>query len=313
MQADLCAGIDVSKLTLDVAFNRDIPAATFQNDDLGVAELVALLRDLRPVRIVFEPTGGYERRLELACTAAGLPAVKVNARKTRNFAKAEGILAKTDRLDAHCMALYGEKMRPVLWPPPEPRQRHLMALLNRRAQLVKMCVAECNRLEKEPLKEVAKWTRAHLRQMKRQRDAVDTRIAQLIEDDPDWRAKAALIGSVPAVGPVLVATLLAWLPELWSKSAKTLAAVCGVAPLNRDSGQLRGKRSISGGRQVVRNALYMSCMAGLRHNRVLKGHYDRWVEAGKPPKVALTACMNKLLKILRAMTSSGESWREAAS
>jgi transposase len=302
-------GIDVSKAQLDIALRPTGPGWQVPNDDGGMTLLVARLQAVDPTLIVLEATGGLELPVTLALAAAGLPVAVVNPRQTRDFAKATGQLAKTDALDARALAHFGEAIRPVPRPLPEAQAQELSALLGRRRQLVEMLTAEKNRLSAAPAG-LHPRIQAHLRWLEHERRDIDTEVGRRIRTSPVWRAKDDLLQSVPGVGPVLSHTLVAPLPELGTLTRQRIAALVGVAPLNRDSGTLRGRRSVWGGRACVRATLYMGALVAVRHNPVLKAFYDRLRIAGKPAKVALTACMRKLLTILNAMLTHQTPWQE---
>jgi transposase len=271
--------------------------------------LVERLRGLSPTLIVLEATGGLAVPLTSAVAAAGLPVVVVNPRQVRDFAKATGKLAKTDALDAAVLAQFAEAVRPALRPLPDAATQALSALLARRRQLIEMLTAEKNRLG-SALPPVRPGIRAHIRWLERRLAALDADLAQAIRESPVWREKDDLLQSVPGVGPVLATTLLASLPELGTLTRQQIAALVGVAPLNRDSGAWRGKRRVWGGRAPVRAALYMSALVATRFNPVLRAFYQRLCAAGKAKKVALTACMRKLLTILNAMLKYRTRWQE---
>lgn len=301
-------GVDVAKDRLDVAVRPSGARWSETNNETGVTALVARLRPLGPALIVCEATGGFERAAIAALAAAGLPVVVANPRQVRDFARATGQLAKTDQLDAAILALFAERVRPTPRPLADAAAQLLDALLTRRRQLVEMLVAEKNRLGFAP-KPLHRGIQAHVRWLERQLDDVTKELAALIEASPVWRAKDDLLQSVPGVGPIVSSLLLGELPELGTLSHKQIAALVGVAPLARDSGTLRGKRIVWGGRASVRSALFMAAMCGRRWNPALKRFYDRLKAAGKPTKVALIACARKLLTILNAMVQQNTYWR----
>jgi transposase len=300
-------GIDVSKARLDVALRPTGDGWAVANDERGIAVLVDRLRGLSPTLIVLEATGGLELPPTGTLAAAGLPVVVVNARQVRDFAKATGRLAKTDALDAAILAQFAEAVRPALRPLPDAATQALSALLTRRRQLLEMRTAEQNRLG-SARSQVHKGIRAHITWLEHRLADLDLDLGRTIRESPVWREKEDLLQSTPGVGPVLARTLLADLPELGTLNRKQVAALVGVAPLNRDSGTLRGRRTIWGGRAPVRAALYMSALAATRFNPVIKAFYQRLCAAGKAKKVALTACMHKLLLILNAMMKHGTPW-----
>ena len=301
-------GIDVSQARLDIAVR---PGASFAltHDESGMTTLIEQLRALNPTLIVLEATGGMEIPLTSGLATAGLPVVVVNPRQVRDFAKAGGHLAKTDVLDAQMLAQFAEVMRPQPRPLPDTEARALAALLTRRRQLVEMLTAEKNRLLSAPAP-IRKSLRTHIAWLERELQHTNTDLADAIRQSPVWRDKDELLRSVPGVGPVLTSTLLANLPELGTLTHKQIAALVGVAPLNRDSGTLRGRRTVWGGRAQVRAVLYMSAIVAARFNPVIQAFYHRLQRAGKAKKVALTACMRKLLTILNAMLKHRTPWRQ---
>ena len=302
-------GIDVAAAHLDVAV-RPGEAWRVANDEAGVAALAERLAALAPALVVLEATGGRELLAAGALAAAGLPVAVVNPRQVRDFARATGQLAKTDALDAQLLARFAAAVRPAPRPLPDAAAQELQAVLARRRQVVEMLVAERNRLGSAP-RPVRADIAAHVAWLRRRLAALDAALAELIRASPVWRAKEDLLRSVPGVGPVLATTLLALLPELGALDRKQVAGLVGVAPLNRDSGAFRGKRAVWGGRAAVRAALYMATLVATRHNPAVRAFYRRLCAAGKPKKVALTACMRKLLTILNAMVRDGTGWQEA--
>lgn len=300
-------GIDVSKAQLDVAVRPSGETWTVAHDEAGLSALVARLRGLAPTLIVLEATGGLEVVLAGALATAALPVAVVNPRQVRDFARSTGTLAKTDRLDAQSLAHFAEALRPQPRPLPDAQAQELSALLQRRRQLVEMLTAEKNRL---PLaaRRVRPQLQAHITWLQQQITQFDDDLRALVRSSPLWRAKDDLLRSAPGVGPVLATTLVAALPELGTLTRQQIAALVGVAPLNRDSGTLRGRRTVWGGRAQVRTVLYMSTLVAVRHNPVLAAFYQRLRAAGKAPKVALTACMRKLLTILNAMLKHHTRW-----
>ena len=305
--APLWIGIDVAKQQLDVALGSAGDTYAVSNDEAGIQSLLADLRSRHCV-VVLEATGGFEVPAVSALAAAGLPVVVANPRQVRNFARATGQLAKTDRLDARILALFGERLRPEVRPLPDDAARLLDALLTRRRQISGMIVAERNRqgFAPAPLK---KSIDKHIRWLERELDGVDAALSNAIQASPVWRAKEALYRGVPGIGPVISRTLIADLPELGRLSRREIATLVGLAPLARDSGTMKGKRMVFGGRAPVRSALYMAAVVGVRHNPVIRTFYLRLRERGKPPKLALIACAHKLLTILNAMARTGEPWR----
>lgn len=305
---DLFVGIDVSKAQLDIAVYPAGESWTTANDAAGLTALVLRLQQVRPTLIVLEATGGWEIPIAGALAAAGLPVAVVNPRQVRAFAKATGQLAKTDRLDAQVLAQFAAAVHPAPRPLPDAATQELAALLTRRRQLIEMLTAEKNRLG-QAAPPVRKDIRAHITWLEKRLARVDDDLTTLIRTSPLWREQDDLLQSIPGVGPVLSRTLLAELPELGTLTRQQIAALVGVAPLNHDSGTHRGKRRIWGGRATVRTALYMGALVASRCNPVLKAFYHRLLAAGKAKKVALVACMRKLLTILNAMLKQRAPWR----
>jgi transposase len=304
-------GIDVAKAWLDVAVRPGGLQWRVANSDGELPALVGQLHRLKPQAIVLEATGGYERGVVAALAAAGLRVVVVNPRQVRDFAKATGKLAKTDRLDAHVLAHFAQAVQPEPRPLADEATRRLAALLERRSQLVAMLTAEKNRCQQAPAS-VRPLIESHIAWLDAALDQLNRELDQALRESPLWREREDLLRSVPGVGPILALTLLADLPELGTLTHKQLAALVGVAPLNRDSGSMRGKRIIWGGRARVRSTLYMSALSAVRYNPVLRAFWMRLREQGKPPKVALVACMHKLLTILNAMLKRLTPWQPVA-
>lgn len=304
-------GLDVAKASLDVALRPSGEQWSVANEEAGVAALVDRLRPLQPALVVCEATGGFERAAIAMLAAAGLPVVVANPRQVRDFARATGQLAKTDRLDAGTLALFAERIRPTPRPLPDAAAQLLDALLTRRRQLLEMLVAEKNRLGFAP-RPLHRGIQQHIRWLERQLDDVTKALAACIEASPVWRAKDNLLQSVPGIGPIVSAVLLGELPELGTLNHKQIATLAGLAPLARDSGTLRGKRTVWGGRASVRTALFLAALCGRRWNPRLKVFYERLISAGKPKKVALIACARKLLTIVNAMVRDRTPWRPLA-
>lgn len=304
-------GIDVSKAQLDVAVYPQGLKESFANASEGVGRVVQWLHEIKPTLIVVEATGGYERQAVRAFVTEGLPIVVANPRQVRDFAKAIGKLAKTDAIDAEVLARFAEAVRPEVRPLADQATEELRALIARRRQITEMIVAESNRLAGAS-KSVAKRIAAHIRWLRTDLARADKDLDQSIRQSPIWREQEDLLTSVPGVGPIVSCTLVAELPELGSLNRKKIAALVGVAPLNRDSGTLRGRRAIWGGRATVRAVLYMAALVAKRFNPVIRDFYQRLVNAGKPPKVALVACMRKLLTILNSMIKHKTRWSIAA-
>jgi len=301
-------GIDVSKATLDVALGPGGEAWQVTNDAAGRAALAARLSRPRPAAIVLEATGGLELPLVSELAAAGLPVRVVNPRRVRDFAKATGRLAKTDRLDAQLLARFAEALRPEPRPLPDAATQALRALVTRRQQLQGMLTAEQNRLATTP-EPLRAQRRAHLAWLRQACTDLDRELDRTIRASDLWRDQDDRLRSVPGVGPVLSSILLAEVPELGRLNRKQIAALIGVAPLARDSGTLRGKRTCWGGRTRVRSVLYMAILSATRHNPVIRAFYQRLLAAGKLKKVALVACMHKLLLILNAMVATQTPWQ----
>jgi transposase len=316
--ARLFAGVDVSKDRLDVCLRwselerheeeEEEEAFVLAYDDNGIDALVSRLLEEPTVLVVLEATGGFERTVLGALAAAGLPVVVLNPRQVRDFARATGTLAKTDRIDAAILARFAEAVRPAPKPLPDREIRALQAIVSRRRQLLGMLTAENNRLSLAA-KPVAKRIKVHIRWLEKELSRTERDLEAVIESSPALSENEALLRSVPGVGPVLARTLLAGVPELGTLTHKRVAALVGVAPLNRDSGTVRGHRSVWGGRAEVRGALYMGALVAARRNAVVKEFYERLLAAGKPKKVALVACMRKLLSILNAVLKHRTPWR----
>lgn len=307
--AEIDVGVDVSKRTLDVVWlEPDKVVRQFANDRVGIAALVEALQG-RPIRaVVMEATGGYETAAANALAAAGLPVAVVNPKQVRDYARAAGYLAKTDRLDAQVLAAFGRDLKPPIRPLPDEDQRELTELLDRRLQLIQMRTQETNRLgtvmpvARQSLKEHIAWLNERIRQL-------DIDLTARLRTSPAWQVKADLLKRVPGVGKVTVFTLLARLPELGQLSEAKVAALAGLAPFADDSGQRKGHRYIRGGRSDVRNVLYMATLTARTHNPAIRAMFKRLIAAGKPYKVAMTACMRKLLIILNALLKRNEPWR----
>lgn len=304
-------GIDVAKAELVVATHPTAERWTVANNERGIRTLVERLRSATPELIVLEATGGYELLCVAGLAAAGLPVVVANPRQVRDFAKATGQLAKTDRIDADILALFAERVRPAVRPLPDADAQELDALLARRRQLLEMLQAERNRLGqvfgrgKQPVK---KSLKTHIAFLERELRIADTDLGEMIRHSPAWRERDDLLQSVPGVGRVLSLTLLADLPELGHLSRREIAKLVGIAPLSRDSGTMRGRRFVQGGRASVRAVLYMAALVATKRNVVIRAFYQRLVAAGKPKKLALVACMRKLLTILNTMVRTGQRW-----
>jgi transposase len=301
-------GIDVAKDEVVIALSPSGEQWVSGTEGPALAAVVARVQAHAPALIVLEATGGLEAALVALLVEAGLPVVVVNPRQVRDFARALGRLAKTDAIDARVLALFAERVRPAVRPLPDAAARALGALLARRRQLVEMLVAEQHRLGRaEPT--VVGDVRAHISWLRKRLGGLDDELHGAIKASPVWRVKEALYRSVPSIGPVTALTLIAELPELGTLNRKQIAALVGVAPLNRDSGHWRGKRMVWGGRAHVRTALFLCAMAAIRYHPGIRVFYQRLLATGKPKKVALVACARKLLTMLNAMARSGTPWQ----
>lgn len=301
-------GIDVSKLTLDLDCLPVSAAQSFTNDSLGIAALVAALQGSGVERIVVEATGGYEIAVATALAVAKLPVVVVNPRQVRDFAKAMGHFAKTDKLDAKVLAAFGERMKPPLRTLPDAAQRALADVLNRRLQLVTMRAQEKTRLASVPA--VAKKdVEQHIAWLDKRITNIEDDLGKRLKASEVWCHKAALLESVPGVGNVTTFSVLADLPELGTLSRQKISALVGLAPFPDDSGKRRGARFIRGGRAEIRCVLYMATLSAKTHNPAIKAMFERLTEDGKPFKLAMTACMRKLLTILNAILKKDQMWK----
>jgi transposase len=301
------AGIDVSKAYLDVAVRPEEIEWRSSNTDAGAKEVAARLKELDPDLVVLEATGGMEIPVASVLAILDVPVVVVNPRQVRDFAKSTGRLAKTDALDARVLAHFAEAVHPEPRTLPDEQARQLSALLSRRRQLGEMLTAERNRLQSAD-STVRRRLKVHIRWLERELSDIDDDLNNAIKESPLWRVKDDILKSVPGIGPIVSITLLSELPELGQLNRKQIAALAGVAPLNRDSGTLAGRRTVWGGRSRVRAALYMAALVASRYNSVIRDFYLRLCAAGKPKKVALTACMRKLLLILNSMVKNKEMW-----
>ena len=300
-------GIDVSKATLDLWLYPSGKSWQAEHSPAGMSALAEELVALEPAVVVVEATGGLEVSLAVALGSARLPVTVVNPRQVRDLARATGRLAKTDKLDAQVLAQFGAMVQPSVRPLPEAARRELRALVARRQQLLEMITAEKNRMRwttpgvRHRIEVNVRWLQAQLKELDRDQ-------GDFLRSSPLWQEEAKLLQSVPGVGPIVTATLIARLPELGSLNRKEVAALVGVAPFNRDSGTLRGKRTVRGGRGPLRKALYMVTLVATRYNPVLRNFYQRLCAAGKPKEVALTACLRKLLVILNSMFKHRRTW-----
>ncbi|HZQ78858.1 MAG TPA: IS110 family transposase [Acidimicrobiia bacterium] len=304
----LFVGIDVSKARRDTALRPDGRTFADRNDPDGIAALVARLVALQPALIVLEATGGYEMPLAAALQVAGLPVAVINPRQARDFAKATGRLAKTDKIDAAVLAHFAEAVRPAPRPVADPQVRHLDALLARRQQLIGMRVMESNRLGTATDPAVRDGLGRHIVWLEAELAEADKQLAAAVRASPAWREKDELLQSVPGIGPVSSQTLLAALPELGTLPGGQLAALVGLAPFADDSGTRQRGRHVRGGRAVVRRVLYLAALSAVRHNAVLKAFRERLAARGKRPKVILTAVARRLLVIANAIIRSGRPW-----
>jgi transposase len=308
MSAETFVGIDVSKAQLDVGMLPTRELWSLSNDVGAIAELIPRLQKLAPKLIVMEATGGLEFPVAAALSHLGLPVVIVNPRQVREFARAIGQLAKTDKLDALVLALFAERVRPEVRPLPDETAQAFDALLARRRQLVAMLAEEKTRLQQARSRNVRSGIQRHIQWLEHEIKDVERGLRDSVRNSPLWKAKDDLLRSAPGVGQVMSFTALAELPELGRLNRKQIAALVGVAPHACDSGTLRGKRITWGGRPAVRHALYMAALAACRSHPFFRSFYQRLVTSGKPPKVALVACMRKLLTILNAMIRDGVPW-----
>ena len=306
-QTSTYVGIDVSKGRLDVAIGEQGLFWNVANDEKGIAQLVERMKEVQPQLIVLESTGGLELPVMAELYACKIPVALVNPGRVREFARSIGLLAKTDKLDARLLARFAEAVRPPVTHLPDEQEQHLIALVTRRRQLIEMLVAEQNRLNtvrlslRENLEKHIIWLRQALKDL-------DQEIQEFIQQSPIWKDKQDLLQSVPGVGPVTACTLLAELPELGTLDRKRIAALVGVAPFNDDSGHRRGKRRVKGGRSSVRNVLYMAALSASKFNPILNRFYQSMIKRGKEKKVALIACMRKLLTFLNAILRDQKQW-----
>lgn len=301
MESEGFVGIDVAKAHLDVAMGGQEVSKRFSNDDDGISKLVDELR-AQPVKlVVLEATGGYQRKLFAELVAAEIPAVAVNPRQVRDFAKAMGTLEKTDQVDAKVLALFAERIRPEVRPVADAATQEFQDLLARRRQLMEMFVAEKNRVHQAKSPAVRRGIEAHITWLKKQLRDADKDLENRLRNCPSWDLRVELLESVPGVGRITSMTLLSDVPELGTLNRKQIAKLVGVAPLSRDSGNQRGQRTTWGGRATARASLYMATLVATRHNPIIRDFYARLLARGKLKKVALVAAMRKLLTILNAM------------
>lgn len=305
---ELFVGIDISKKVMDVAVRPTGEFFRLDNKKSGISGLVKRLLKLKPALVLLEATGGLELPVAIGLVEAGLPATIINPRQVRDFAKATGKLAKTDSLDAKMLAQFAEAVRPEIRPLKDSQTQELSDLVTRRNQLVEMLVSEKNRLSCA-VKTSAKSLQDHIKWLEKRVKEIDSQIGRMMKDNAQWKKKNSILRSAPGVGPLLSAALLGYLPELGTIDRKEIAVLAGLAPFNRDSGGKRGKRSIWGGRRRVRKILYMATLTATRCNPVIKDFYQRLTKAGKGHKVAITACMRKLLVILNTMVKNEIKWK----
>ncbi len=306
MESAVYVGIDISQEYLDVAVSGKEGVQRLVNDEISLAVFAGKLRELRPDLVVLEASGGFERQPARTLIDAGVSVAVVNPRQVREFARSQGRLAKTDAIDARILARFAEVSKPTPAKLSSEAEEQLRALELRRRQLVGMVVAERNRLSASP--RTAGRIEEHLRWLEEEIKQVEKEMQDLVESDPGLQAKSAILTSVPGVGPILAVTLLSGLPELGLLNRKEIAALVGVAPLNWDSGKLRGRRAIWGGRAHIRSTLYMAALVATRCNPVIRALYQRLCAAGKPKKVALVAVMRKLLITLNSMIKTQSTW-----
>lgn len=307
-QSERYVGIDVSKTWLDIAFWGDDTVVRVHNDEADIAELVERMVQERPERIAVEATGGYEQLAVLAMLLKGLPVAVINPTRVRALSKAKGKLGKTDAIDARLIAEYAYKIQPEALEPKEAQEIHLKELVTRREQLVDMRAAEKNRLGtatppmQSDIREHIDWLGGRIQELEDQ-------IRELVANLPNWQEQAKRLDSIPGVGFITVVTVMAEMPELGQLNRQQIAALAGLAPYNRDSGKKRGARRIFGGRKGVRRVLYMACLSAIRCNPTIRSMYERLIGKGKIFKVAITACMRKLLTIMNGMTRTKTEWQ----
>lgn len=304
----VCVGVDVAKSTLDVAVSGCEETRQFANDHEGISQAIRHISGLKPAGIIVEATGNLEMPLAAALQASHLPVVIVNPRQVRDFARAIGVLAKTDTIDARILALFGTRVKPDTRPLPDQKAREMARLLTRRRQLVEMLTAEHNRLL-QASEDIRPGIETHIKWLEEALSEINDDLERRIRRSSSWCEKDNLLKSVPGVGKVVSSTLLIELPELGRLNRRKIAALVGVAPLNRDSGNMRGKRTVWGGRARLRAVLYMAALVASRRNPVISAFYQRLLDAGKAKKVALVACMRKLLTILNAMMHTMTIWQ----
>jgi transposase len=310
MKTPVFVGLDVSKQRLDVAVRPLGRHFATPNDDRGIKQLVKRLAALKPQLVVLEASGGDEFTVTAALAEAQLPVVLINPLVVRKFAGATGKLAKTDKIDAQVLAHFAAALRPEPRPLPDQDQQVLKAALQRRVQVVKMIGQEKNRLEKTFIPALRQDIQAHLTWLQQRLEQLDQDLHDQVRRSPLWRDRDRLLQTIPGIGPIVSRAIMAQLPEAGTLSGKQAAALVGVAPYNRDSGRFRGRRMIRGGRSYLRRMLYMAAVVAARRNPVIRAFYQRLLAAGKPKKLALTACMRKLVLILNAMLKNNQPWNQ---
>ena len=308
MSEETFVGIDVSQGYLDLATRPGRGVRRFINDKGGILDLATFLGEISPASVVMEATGGLEGPVAVALAVGGIPVAILNPRQVRDFARATGRLAKTDTIDAEVLAHFAQALRPEARPLPDERSKEMAAFLARREQVVNMIVAEKNRLKRALSAKVEENIKAHITFLEGQLKEIEEDLRRAVEESPLWRTKDDLFKGVPGIGQMTSMTLLFDLPELGTLGRKEIASLVGVAPINWDSGTHRGKRKVWGGRARVRCVLYMATLVAARYNPIIKAFYRRLIESGKAKKVALTACMRKLLTILNAMVKHNTPW-----
>lgn len=309
----VCIGIDIAKDTFDICVIPSGEHWTVASTPAELLKTVDRLRALKPTIIVMEATGGYEALVAASLAAAKLPVAVVNPRQVRDFARALNILAKTDALDAHVLALFAEKVEPECRPIPTDEEQALKELITRRRQLVDMRTAELNRQQQIFSKQVHKSITKLMKSINGEIAAIESEIDKRIKASPVWLEKKKLLQSVPGIGDITASLLIVALPELGRLNRRQIAKLVGLAPMNRDSGTFRGHRKINGGRAAIRAGLYMPILSAVRYNPTIKPFYDRLIAAGKLEKVALTACMRKFLTMLNAIVHNNEPWHPISS
>lgn len=302
-------GVDVGKANLDIALHPSGEFYSIPNSEAHIRRFVKILKGYSIERIVVEATGRYEHALVQACDQVGLPIIVVNPISVRRYAQAIGILAKTDRIDAQVIAKYAATLKPEFKPIPDKTSQKIKDLLTRRSQLLDMSTMEKNRLQILP-KALHRSIKSLLKMLQSQIETITKQIEQEVAKVDHWRIKSEILTSVPGVGKVLTYTLLSELPELGSLNRKEIAALVGVAPINRDSGKLNGKRRIRGGRHRIRTVMFMAMLSSIQCNPVFKRFYEHLKAQGKIPKVALIACMRKMIVVLNTMVKNQEPWRQ---